>query len=101
MLKRWTTQRAAAVGVASGLAAILLAASIGAWPEGLLIPYALLLALTALCGASILWITANDVRRRGRGGRMRPIRAFDIAIGLVLLVPSLLALRLIWPELGL
>ena len=101
MLKSWTMQRAAGVGMACGIAAVLIAAAIGAWPEALLYPYAVLLGMTALCGASILWITATDVRNRGRGGRMRPIRAFDIAIGLVLLVPALYALRLIWPELDL
>ena len=94
-------QRATIVGVACGMAAFLMAAAIGAWPDALLYPYAALLGITALCGASILWITATDVRKRGRGGRMRPIRAFDIAIGLALLAPALFALRLIWPELGL
>ena len=94
-------QRATIVGVACGIAAILIAAAIGAWAEALLYPYAILLGITALCGASILWITATDVRKRGRGGRMRPIRAFDVAIGLALLAPALYALRLVWPELDL
>ena len=59
-----------------------------------------LLALTCLCGVSILWITLVDMRSRGRGGRMRPIRTFDIALGLALLLPAAYALRMVWPELG-
>ena len=59
-------------------------------------PYAGLLVLTAFCGASVLWITAFDMRSRGTSGRMRPIRGFDFAVGLGLLLPSLYALRLVW-----
>ena len=58
-----------------------------------------LLAAAVFCGASILWITVFDMRARGTSGRMRPIRVFDLAVGLALLVPSLYALTLIWPEL--
>ena len=94
-------QRAAGIGIAAGIAALLLAAAIESWPEGLFYPYVGLLALTAFCGASILWITAFDMRARGTSGRMRPIRGFDSALGLVLLVPSLYGLWLIAPELGL
>lgn len=101
MLKRWTIQRAAVAGIAAGLAALLMASALGNWPEALLYPYAMLLAFTALCGASILWITAEDIRRRGRGGRMRTIRTFDVAVGLFLVLPSLYALSLVWPELRL
>ncbi len=71
MLRAWTVQRAAMAGVAAGLGALLLAASPGAWPDWLLYAYAGLLALTCLCGLSILWITIMDMRARGRGGRMR------------------------------
>ena len=63
--------------------------------------YAGLLAFTALCGISILWITMLDIRNRGRGGRMRPIRAFDIAAATALLLPSAYALWRVWPDLGL
>ena len=58
-------------------------------------------ALTAFCGASVLWITVFDMRARGTSGRMRPIRGFDVAVGLALLLPSLYALSLIWRDLGL
>jgi len=95
----WTIQRATVTGIALGLTALIVAGAPGRWP--ILYPYAALLALTFLCGASILWITLHDVRTRGRGGRMRPIRAFDIAAGALLTLPALYGLWLIGPELGL
>lgn len=100
-LKRWTTQKATGVGTVAGLAAMLLAAILRSWPEGLFYPYAALLLLTAFCGISILLITVMDMRVRGTSGRMRPIRGFDLALGFVLLVPALYGLWLIGPELGL
>ena len=99
MLAGWTIQRATVAGIVLGLLALLLAAAPWTWP--ILYPYALLLALTFLCGASILWITLQDVRTRGRGGRMRPIRAFDIAMGAIIALPALYGMWLIGPELGL
>lgn len=98
-LKLWTIQRATTLGIAAGLAAVLVAAAIGNWPTGLLYLYAGLLGITAFCGASILWITAIDMRTRGTSGRMRPIRGFDVAIALALLLPALYGLSLVWPEL--
>ena len=100
ILKHWTIQRAEGVGILTGIAAILVAGLFSTSRYGLLYPYALLVAFTALCGASILWITLFDMRARGTSGRMRPIRGFDAALGLALLVPSLYALSLIWSELG-
>ena len=94
-------QRATGTGAVAGLAALLVATVIQAWPEGLLYPYAALLALTAFCGVSILWITASDMRSRGTSGRMRPIRGFDLALGFVLLIPALYGLWVIAPEIGL
>jgi hypothetical protein len=85
----------------TGLAALLIAGLAGTPGDTLLRVYAGLLALAALCGASILWITAFDMRARGTSGRMRPIRGFDAAVGLVLLLPSLYALSQVWPALGL
>jgi len=95
-LSGWTIQRATGAGVVFGLAAILIAGFFELRADGLLYPYAVLLAATAFCGASILWITATDMRVRGTSGRMRPIRGFDFAVGLGLLLPSLYALRLVW-----
>jgi hypothetical protein len=99
-LKGWTIPRATGVGLLCGLAALLVAGTFSLDRDGLLYPYAALLAVTALCGASILWITAFDMRSRGTSGRMRPIRGFDIAVALALLAPSLYALSLIWDDLG-
>jgi hypothetical protein len=81
-----------------GLIALLLAAAPWNWP---IYPYAAALLLTLLCGGSILWITLQDMRTRGRGGRIRPIRAFDVAAGALLTLPALYGLWLIRPELGL
>ena len=100
-LRRWTIQRASGVGVVCGLVAILIAGLFSTSRAGLLYPYAALLVVTALCGASILWITAFDIRDRGTSGRMRPIRGFDLAFGFALLLPSLYALSLVWPLLAL
>lgn len=100
-IKAWTIQRASGVGIVAGLLALLLAAALAGWPEALFYPYVALLALTAFCGASILWITAADVKTRGTSGRMRPIRGFDLAIGCALLLPALYGFWLIGPELGL
>ena len=99
-LRGWTIQRASGVGVVTGIAAILIAGLFDSYGS-LRYLYAALLAVTALCGASVLWITATDMRSRGTSGRMRPIRAFDAALGLALLLPSLYALAEVWPLLGL
>jgi hypothetical protein len=100
-LKAWTIPRATGVGVVCGFAAIMVAGLFSTSRDGLLYPYAALLAATALCGASILWITVFDMRARGTSGRMRPIRGFDLAVGFALLAPSLYGLSLVWPQLGL
>ena len=100
VLAGWTASRATLWGIAFGLLALLAAILMRSWPEALY-PYAALLVLTLFCGGSILWLTLWDVRTRGRGGRMRPIRAFDVAAALLLILPSLYALRLVWPELRL
>ena len=99
-LAGWTAQRLTVAGIAAGLSALLLSVFIGSLPEEALYLYVALLGLTILCGVSILWITLNDIRTRGRGGRMRPIRAFDAAAGLLLILPAAYALRAIWSELG-
>ena len=94
---RWTIQRATVVGALSGLAALLLSIAYGSWAELVLYPYALLLALAFLSGASILLITFLDMRARERGAQVRPIRMFDVAAGIVIAAPSAYALWLVWP----
>ena len=93
---RWTIQRATVVGALSGLAALLLSIAYGSWAELVLYPYALLLALAFLSGASILLITFMDMRARKRGAQVRPIRMFDVAAGIVITAPSAYALWLVW-----
>jgi hypothetical protein len=99
-LGAWTIQRATVFGLAAGLGALLVSALVGHWLGPLLYVYAALLAFTGFCGLSVLWITFQDMKTRGRGGRMHVIRAFDIAAGLLLAGPSLYALKLVWPELN-
>src|ERR1051326_6644646 len=74
---RWTIQRATGAGILCGLAALLLSAAFGSWAEALLYPYAALVALAFLCGASILWISFMDMRARERGRQVRPIRRIE------------------------
>ena len=87
----WTIPRAEGVGTLAGLCALLL------WPvfaagEGAKPVFAAALALTALCGVSILLATLADLARRRRGRSLRPVRSFDVAAGLLLAGPALLAL---------
>lgn len=96
----WTISRASIVGIATGIIAILMVSFRDPRDVGLY-PYAALLTITAFCGASVLWITAFDMRERGTSGRMRPVRTFDIAIGLALLLPALYAFWRISHALGL
>ena len=96
----WTISRASIAGILFGLAALLMI-GIRDPRDGGLHLYAALLALTAFCGASILWITAFDMRDRGTSGRMRPVRVFDIAVGLALLAPALYGFWRISGPLGL
>jgi len=96
---RWTIQRATVTGAVAGLAALLLSAAFGSWAEAVLYPYALLLAIAFLSGASILLITYVDMRARERGVQVRPIRMFDVAAGIIITAPSAYALWLVWPTL--
>jgi hypothetical protein len=98
---RWTIQRATGAGIILGLVALLVSVAFGSWADALLYPYAALLALTFLCGASILWITFMDIRARERGVQVRPIRMFDVVAGIVITAPSAYALWRAWPSLGL
>lgn len=97
MLRSWTIRRATGLGVTAGLVALLFWPIYAAWPDSLLWPFLVVLAVTAFCGASILLITLKDMYRRKRGVLMQRIRIFDIALGLLLAVPSLLQLRALWP----
>jgi hypothetical protein len=89
----WTVKRATGFGVVVGLAALVLGLFYKAWPALLRLPFFLLCAATAVCGLSILWITAVDRLRHGRRGeRLVPLRVFDLAVAAALTLPSLWAL---------
>jgi hypothetical protein len=78
------------MGVVAGMSALLLRVLYAGWPELLRLPFLTACILAAFCGLSILWITAVDRYRRGRrGSRMVPLRTFDVALALLLAVPSL------------
>jgi hypothetical protein len=94
---RWTIQRATGAGIVLGLAALLVSVAYGSWADALLYPYAALLALTLLCGTSILLITFMDMRARERGAQIRPIRMFDVVAGLIITAPSAYAMWRVWP----
>ena len=67
-------------------------------------PFAAALAVAAFCGLSVLLITMVDMFFHKRGESLRPVRAFDIAIGIALAVPSLVQLSALsdqlWPVRG-
>jgi hypothetical protein len=89
----WTVKRATGIGVLAGFAALVLGLFYKAWPALLRVPFMLLCAATALCGLSILWITAVDRFRHGRRGeRLMPLRVFDLAVATALTLPSLWAI---------
>lgn len=97
MSRYWSVPRATAFGAGAALAAMLLWMLMQQWPREMVVPYVVALILTAACGLYILIATyADSVRNPRRGVRIRPIRGFDIAAGLVLAVPSIWAL---WPYL--
>src|SRR5688572_10309040 len=96
-LRFWTIRNALAAGITSGIAAMIL------WPlyaasNDLLLPFLIVLAITAFCGLSVLCITIFDLAgHRRRGARLLPIRVFDIILGLVLSLPSLIELHELFP----
>jgi drug/metabolite transporter (DMT)-like permease len=97
MLSAWTISRATGVGVTAGVAALILWPVYAAYQERVLWAFIATLAVAAFCGISILAITAADMLLRQRGERLRPVRAFDLVIGLALAVPSLIQLQALLP----
>jgi hypothetical protein len=98
-LADWTTNRLAGIGCGAGFAAAILWPLYAEWPETIGWPFMAALAIAAACGIALLWITVRDIRQRsGRGRRLKPIRAFDVILGLLLSVPTLVELRAIAPE---
>lgn len=93
MLSGWTIGRATGVGVTAGLAAIVLWPLYAVYQDRVLAPFVAALAVATLCGLSILWITLVDLVTHRRGERVRPLRAFDLAVALLLALPSLAQLE--------
>ena len=94
----WTLRRATGIGVAAGLAALVLWPVYAAWQETVRLPYVAALALSAFCGLSILVFTAIDLaQHRKRGRRLRPIRVFDVVLAVLLAAPPLLVLGALRP----
>ena len=93
MLRWWTIGRATGLGVSAGLAALVLWPLYAALQERVLWAFLAALAIAALCGLSILLITLLDAALKPRGRSLRPIRAFDVVVGLLLAVPSLIQLN--------
>ncbi len=90
-MRLWTLSRAAGVGVAAGLVSMVLWPIYAAQPAALPL-FVVALAMTAFCGLSVLAFTLFDLATRRRGIRLRPVRLFDLVLGLFLSVSSLLVL---------
>ena len=85
--------RVTAAGAVAALAALLMWVLYGRWPETFVLPYVLALVVTAGCGLFILFATITDrLSNPRRGVRIRPIRGFDVVVGVLLAGPSLWAL---------
>lgn len=75
-------------GLISGLAAVVLWPAHASMPDALRIPFVAVLLLTAGAGLSLLVIITVDLATVRRSRLARPARAFDLALGLLLAVPS-------------
>lgn len=93
MTRFGSVPRVTALGAGAALIALLLWIAFSRWPETFVIPYVAALTATAACGLFILFATIIDsVNNPRRGVRIRPIRGFDVAVGIMLTAPSLWAL---------
>ena len=86
------------MGLTAGLIALVLWPLYASYQEKVLWPFIAVLLVAAICGLSILLMTAVDVVMRKRGARVRPVRAFDVITGLALSLPSLLQLDALLPR---
>ena len=94
MARYWTLKRASGIGVVAGLLALVLWPFLGLYGWILMRLFFLVAALAGLCGFSVLAMTIHDIATNPRRGtRIRPLRGFDIAIGVTLLVLSWFELR--------
>ena len=93
MLAWWTIGRAGGLGVTALLVGVVLWAV--PWERGEILfwVFAAAAAVAGLCGVSILAITLFDTLVHRRGRRIRPVRVFDVVLGLALVAFSLLQLQ--------
>ena len=86
MIGGWTIGRASGIGASAGLLALIVSALPRAY-DSLAWPLFVLASAAGLCGVSILTITALDIAfHRRRGGRLVPLRIFDVVLGSALLL---------------
>jgi hypothetical protein len=96
----WTIGRASGIGGSAGLVALLLWVPQRAF-DALTWPLAVAAGLGGLCGTSILLITTADLLfHRRRGARLRPLRVFDVVLGLFLVALCLVQLDGLAGQLG-
>jgi len=88
----WTAQRATGPGLMAGLVAFFLWPIFASFPDLAFYPFVMALFLASFCGISILALTIVDLRNNRRGRKIRPIRTFDMVLGLALFVPPVLEL---------
>ena len=99
-MKKPTVPRATGLGFGAGVAALLLWVAYSNWPREFVLPYVTALLVTAICGVYILLATWYDsFRNPRRGVRIRPIRGFDIVVGLILAGPAMWGLYPFLPAL--
>jgi hypothetical protein len=93
--------RATGIGVSAGLAALLLWPLYAAYQERVIWLFVLALSVSAVCGLSILLITGLDLLLRRRSQSLRPVRTFDMVVGTILALPSLIQLEALKDQLWL
>lgn len=92
--------KAVSTGIWIGLATLAIWALYLGWPESFVLPYVAALLVTAMAGLYILLATAYDsYRNPRRGARIKPIRGFDIAVGILLAGPAIWGLHPFFPAL--
>ncbi len=84
----WTLGHATRLGLAAGLAALLLWPAYALLHEPMRGPFMAALGLTCFCGLSILFITVTDMMTVRRGRRILPARVFDLLLGSMLALPT-------------
>ena len=92
-MRGWSFARASGIGTTAGLLAILLCPFFRRFGGVLTWPFAILAGVMGLRGLSILLMTLIVMLTRRRGSRIRPLRGFDLAVGLGLVGLSILQLQ--------